>query len=135
MKKMIILMLCLALIFSLIGCAEKKAERIIGYSALYGEDLINKAFDVIEKEFSKNFKGCTLTELRYDDEVENKFGDDLMRYATEKDKELIVVLSTFETDRRGGDGSLNPNSTYTNWQWRLVRTEDMKSWELIDWGY
>ncbi|MBQ8930193.1 MAG: hypothetical protein IJ052_07330 [Oscillospiraceae bacterium] len=52
-----------------------------------------------------------------------------------ENKELIVVLSTFETDSKGGTGSLNPNETYTDWQWRLVRTENMKSWELVDWGY
>ena len=110
-------------------------DRVIGYSALYGEDLINKAYDVIEKEFAKEFDGCTLTELRYDAEVENKFADEIMRYATEYDQELIIVVSTFNTDEKGGDGGFNLNDTYTNWQWHLVRTEDKTSWEIISWGY
>ena len=110
-------------------------DRVIGYSALYGEDLINKAYDVIEKEFAKEFDGCTLTELRYDAEVENKFADEIMRYATEYDQELIIVVSAFNTDEKGGDGGFNPNDTYTNWQWHLVRTEDKTSWEIISWGY
>ena len=108
-------------------------DRVIGYSALYGEDLINKAYDVIEKEFAKEFDGCTLTELRYDAEVENKFADEIMRYATEYDQELIIVVSTFNTDEKGGDGGFNLNDTYTNWQWHLVRTEDKTSWEIISW--
>lgn len=39
-------------------------NRIAGYSALYSEELINKAFDVIEEKFSSDFEGCTLTELK-----------------------------------------------------------------------
>ena len=110
-------------------------ERVIGYSALYGEDLINKAYDVIEKEFAKEFDGCTLTELRYDAEVENKFADEIERYATELGQELIIVASTFKTDEKGGDGGFNPNDTYTDWQWHLVRTADKNSWDVISWGH
>lgn len=110
-------------------------DRVVGYSALYGENLINKACDVVEKKFAEEFEGCTLTELRYDSKVENSFAEEIMEYATEKNQELIVLLSTFDTDERGGDGSLNPNDTYTDWQWHLIRTADKKSWEIIDWGY
>ena len=46
-----------------------------------------------------------------------------------------MVLSTFDTDEKGGDGGFNPNDTYTNWQWHLVKTADKKSWEIINWGY
>ena len=34
----------------------------------------------------------------------------------ENNQELIVVLLTFDTDEKGGDGEVNPNATYTNWQ-------------------
>lgn len=119
----------------MVGCGRKSAERVIGYSALYDDELINKAFDVIEKEFAKNFKSCTLTELKYNEEVENQFADLISQYATEANEELIVVLSTFETDSKDGDGNLNPNDTYTNWPCRLVRTEDKQSWKMVDWDY
>jgi len=133
-----VVVLCIvATIFLLNGAKGNisNVDRVIGYSALYGEDLINKAYDVIEKEFAKEFEGCTLTELQYDAEVENKYADEIERYATEYDQELIVVVSTFNTDEKGGDGGFNPNDTYTNWQWHLVRTEDKKSWEIVSWGY
>ena len=110
-------------------------NRIVGYSALYSEDLINQACDIVEKEFANEFEGCTLTELRYDEDIENKFADEIMRYAKENNQELIVLLSTFETDGKGGDGGFNPNDTYTNWQWHLIRTEDKNGWEIITWGY
>ncbi len=37
--------------------------------------------------------------------------------------EVIVLLSSFDVDSSGGDGSLNPNSTYSDWKWILVRTD------------
>ena len=110
-------------------------NRIVGYSALYGENSINEAFDVIEKKFAKDFEGCTLTELRYDEDVENRFAEEIEKYHKENNQEQIVVLSTFDTDEKGGDGGFNPNDTYTNWQWHLVKTADKKSWEIIGWGY
>lgn len=47
MKKMtaIVLVLVLILSFALTGCGQKNAERTIGYSALYSEELINEAFN------------------------------------------------------------------------------------------
>ena len=53
----------------------------------------------------------------------------------ENNQELIVVLLTFDTDEKGGDGSFNYNDTYDNWQWYLVKTADKKSWKIINWGY
>ena len=94
-----------------------------------------KHFDVIEKKFAKDFEGCTLTELRYDEDVENRFAEEIEKYHKENNQELIVVLSTLDTDEKGGDGGFNPNDTYVNWQWYLVKTADKKSWEIINWGY
>lgn len=110
-------------------------NRVVGYSALYGENSINEAFDVIEKKFAKDFKCCTLAELRYDEDVENRFAEEIEKYHKENNQELIVVLSIFDTDEKGGDGEVNPNATYTNWQWHLVKTKDKKNWEIISWGY
>ena len=110
-------------------------NRVVGNSAFYSESLINEAFDVIEKKFAKDFKGCTLTELRYDEDVENRFSEEIEKYHKENNQDLIVVLSTFDTDEKGGDGGFNPNDTYTNWQWHLVKTANKKSWDIINWGY
>lgn len=46
----------------------------------------------------------------------------------------MVLLSSFDVDSSGGDGSLNPNSTYDNWMWILVRTKDGQ-WKHVDHGY
>lgn len=144
MKKKTIIAICavlvslgVAIVLLLIGNRGNvsNVNRVVGNSAFYSESLINEAFDVIEKKFAKDFKGCTLTELRYDEDVENKFSEEIEKYHKENNQDLIVVLSTFDTDEKGGDGGVNPNATYTNWQWHLVKTKDKKNWEIISWGY
>ncbi|WP_283684734.1 DUF6560 family protein [Parablautia sp. Marseille-Q6255] len=112
-------------------------NRVVGTSALYDEKMVNKAFDAVENKFASDFKGCTLTELRYDNEVENKFADEMQRYRTLHKQALIIVESNFETDRKAGDLGLIPNETYEGWSWSLVQTDDAKGWEVVEggWGY
>lgn len=144
MKKKSIIAICAVLVILVLAAVlvltgnrgnVSNVNRVVGYSALYGENSINEAFDVIEKKFAKDFEGCTLTELRYDKDVENRFAEEIEKYHKENNQELIVVLLTFDTDEKGGDGGVNPNATYTNWQWNLVKTKDKKNWEIISWGY
>ena len=54
-------------------------------------------------KFAKDFEGCTLTELRYDEDVENRFAEEIEKYDKENNQELIVVLSTFDTNEKAGD--------------------------------
>ncbi len=128
-----------AIIAILLGHKGNTANvnRVIDTSTLYDEEQINKAFDAIENKFASDFKGCTLTELRYDKEVENKFVDEMQRYKKIEKQDLIIVLSDFETDRRAGDLGMIPNETYTDWSWSLVRVEDRQGWEVVEggWGY
>ena len=79
MKKKSISVICAVLVISGVATVlvltgnrgnVSNVNRVVGYSALYGENSINEAFDVIEKKFAKDFKGCTLAELRYDEDVE-----------------------------------------------------------------
>ena len=144
MKKKSIIAICAVLVILVLAAVlvltgnrgnVSNVNRVVGYSALYGENSINEAFDVIEKKFAKDFEGCTLTELRYDKDVENRFAEEIEKYHKENNQELIVVLSTFNTDEKSGDGSFNSNDTYDNWQWYLVKTADKKSWKIINWGY
>ncbi|MFQ9531736.1 MAG: hypothetical protein ACLRV6_11430 [Roseburia intestinalis] len=144
MKKKSIIAICAVLVILILAAVlvltgnrgnVSNVNRVVGYSALYGENSINEAFDVIEKKFAKDFEGCTLTELRYDKDVENRFAEEIEKYHKENNQELIVVLSTFNTDEKGGDGSFNSNDTYDNWQWYLVKTADKKSWKIINCGY
>ena len=95
MKKKSIIVICAVLVISGVATVlvltgnrgnVSNVKRVVGYSALYGENSIKEAFDVIEKEFAKDFEGCTLTELRYDEDVENRFAEEIEKYHKENNQ-------------------------------------------------
>ena len=95
-------------------------NRVIGYSALYTEALIDDAMDIAEQEFDAQFPGCELTELRYDEEVENRaLISYLIEYYRKRGQELLPVVLTYRT----ADGDAESCALY------LLRTEDKTSWE------
>ena len=134
MKRAAFAVICFLLAVSLCACGGnvKEDETHEVESAVYSQDDIRSAIDVIEREFRRGWKGCTLTEIYYaGDETIAAYQD----WADRNDAdEVIVLLSSFDVDSSGGDGSLNPNSTYDNWNWILVRT-DGGQWKHVDHGY
>ncbi len=134
MKKLIALMMALLCVMSLVGCGgNAKNVKITEYtSEKYSNDEIKDAIDVAIDYFTKEFEGCTLTEITYLGDDEN---DDWQEFADRNNAtDVIVLVSSFDVDASGGDGSLNPNSTYTDWKWILVRTDGGK-WKHVDHGY
>ena len=135
MKRLIpILLLLLTMLLS--GCGRggniRQSVRNVGASVSYSEAEINDVMDVVEDYFRKEFDGCTLKELSYDEEVSDKAsGEWAAQYNADK---AVVLTSTFDVDSSGGDGSLNPNSTYSGWQWILTQNDGDK-WVLQTWGY
>ena len=98
MKKKSIIAICAVLVILVLAAVlvltgnrgnVSNINRVVGYSALYGENSINEAFDVIEKKFAKDFKGCTLAELRYDEDVENRFAEEIEKYHKENNQNLL----------------------------------------------
>ena len=107
-------------------------QRIVGESTVYDEEDITDAMNVVQNYFFLNFKGCTLTDLWYP-------GDDSVAEAEEWAEkydahEAILLFSNFDVDSSGGDGRLNPDSTYADWGWILTR-EKGENWTLQTWGY
>lgn len=100
-------------------------------SQLYSDSDINAAMQTVQKYFSKGFSGCTLIELRYSGDDAREFRQWAVQYDAD---EAIVIHSDFDVDASGGDGSLNPNSTYWDWEWILVRDQGGK-WVHADHGY
>ena len=134
MKKLIALVLALVCVIGLVACGGNvKNVKITDYSSeIYSDAEIENAIDVAINYFEKNFEGCTLTEITYlgDDDLAN-----WQEFAERNNADdVLVLVSSFNVGASGGDGSLNPNSTYTNWKWVLVRTNDGK-WEHVDHGY
>lgn len=134
MKKFLAVVLVLVGMLGLVACGgNTKNVNITDYSSeIYSDAEIDSAIDVAIDYFEKYFDGCTLTEITYlgDDEL-----DDFQEFAERNNADdVIVLISDFEVDASGGDGSLEPNSTYTDWNWILVRT-DGGQWEHVDHGY
>lgn len=130
MKRMIALLLCALLLTGCGGGDVSEVDRVVGESELYTPLEIKSAMNKVMGFFKAEFDGCTLTELRYDEE---KVGERQSAWAEKYGAEVIVLLATFDVDETGGDGSLNPNSTYTKYQW--VLSKSTFGWEIRDWGY
>ncbi|MEJ9319134.1 DUF4829 domain-containing protein, partial [Halalkalibacterium halodurans] len=85
-------------------------------------------------------EGCELTDLWYSENKSNERIDDYLKYGKGssngiKEENIIVLLSNFEVNSRGGDGSFEPNSSYSDWTWILVRDTHSDDWRVDDWGY
>ena len=131
-KRIVIVSLLLCLLLTACGGGKVRTMPVIGPSELYSDREIEAAMNIVADYFKKEFDGCTLIRLEYD---EAAVRDELMGWADQYDEgQAIVLLSDFEVDSSGGDGSLNPNDTYRNWKWILTRT-GAGEWQLRTWGY
>ena len=111
----------------------KGINQTIEKSELYSEKDIKKAMTIVKHQFKLEFRGCKLTDLWYEEDINissaNSWAD---QYNAD---EAIIILSNFDAGSSGGDGSLNPNGTYKDWQWILIRDKGDKSWKIKTWGY
>ena len=117
------------LALSLMGGKTGGVRREIDAGERYTPMDIRRAMSVVEWRFRFGFRGCSLLELTYDEEFSTARSDEwAAQYGAE---EAIVLTSAFESGEHSG--SLNPNSTYRNYQWILTRSSGR--WELQTWGY
>ncbi|MFV0412367.1 MAG: DUF4829 domain-containing protein [Oscillospiraceae bacterium] len=134
MKKFIALFL---LLFLLLQCVGKpgKTENVkitLGASSQFSENELQAAANAVLKRFV-GFEDCTLTELWYDEGFSNSTV--AQYHATKNDPANgIALLSNFDVGPSGGDGSFNPNTTYSHWNWILTRSGATGHWKVIDWG-
>ena len=135
MKKPISFILCVLLLFGLCACNKEKTDDVkmpFVESKIYSQEDISSAISTITEEFKNEWSGCTLTEIYYaGDDVSAEYQDWADRHNAD---EVIVLLSSFYVDSSGGDGSLNSDSTYDNWNWILVRSSGGE-WKHVDHGY
>ena len=123
-----IMVLCAAVIGSFKEGNIKHVKRTIPQSSVYSESDIADAMDAVEKEFKRSFGGCTLTDLWYDKERSEPKSDE---WAAEYHADESIVLRT-RFDVSSAEG-LNPNSTYDDYRWVLVRKTG-GPWQLKTWG-
>lgn len=134
MKKLVTLLLAVLLVLSLTGCSRisSSVEITCDTSRHYSTAEIHDAMDVVKTYFRRHFDGCTMTALGYIGDEKKAYMDSFAKqYGVD---EVIVLVSEFETGPFGGDGSLNPNDTYGNYKWILLREKD-GGWSHADHGY
>ncbi len=131
---MLSVLLCFVMILFLDGCGgniENVKIKAVE-SDMYSTKDVNDAITTITTEFDKEWEGCNLKEIYYaGDEESSDYQDFADRNNAD---EVIVLLSSFDVDASGGDGSLNPDSTYYDWMWILVRNTGGQ-WKHVDHGY
>ncbi|MPW27171.1 DUF4829 domain-containing protein [Alkalibaculum sp. M08DMB] len=143
MKKIIASICIILVVFSLAACKQvgktNNVEVNTGKSNKFSQEEINDAINCVKKKF-KGFEGCNLTKLWYDEEKSNDFIEGYLENGKGsvngvKAENVIVLSSEFDVDSSGGDGGFNPNSTYSNWNWILIRESKTSDWKVNDWGY
>ena len=101
-------------------------------SEIYTSAELESGVNTVLDYFQKEFDGCKLSDLEYVGDERNR---DFIGYAERVGAdEVLVFRSNFDVDERGGDGSLNPNTSYMGWLWILARTNGGE-WEHVDHGY
>ena len=135
-KSVIVIVLICTLMAAVCGCSKGNVSGMSVEpwepSELYSEEEVQAAISEAARYFRDNFEGCTLTMMTYaGDETTRAHAEWAERHDAD---EAIVLTSSFDVDSSGGDGSLNPDSTYNGWIWIMVRDEG-GSWEHADHGY
>ena len=134
MKRLLYLVLAAMLALSLTGCGRISStiEITCDTSKVYSTADIHDAMDVVRTYFRRHFDGCTMTAIGYiGDEKQKMMEECALQYGVD---EVIVLVTDFATGPSGGDGSLNPDNTYRNYKWILLRDQD-GSWSHADHGY
>lgn len=142
MKKIIIWFCCILSIFSLVACNKGNISNDISIeiseSTKFSKDEIENAIQCVKSNFS--FPAATLTKIWYDEEKSNYLVDGYLengRGLTNgvKAENVIILLSNFDVDGSGDNPVLNPNTTYSDYQWILIRDNKNNVWKIDDSGY
>ena len=142
MKKIIVSLFAILLAFSLVACNQKSTNEElitdIGDSTKFTEEEISNAIKIVKDNF--NFPASTLTKIWYNEEESNRLSEAYLESGRGSINEtqpenVIVLLSNFDVDDSGDNPVLNPDSTYENYQWILIRDNEDSEWMVDDQGY
>lgn len=142
MKK-ILIGFCYALsVFSLVACNKGNISKDISIeiseSTKFSKDEIESAIENVKSNFS--FDGATLTKVWYEEEKSDYLVDAYMENGLGltngvEEENVIVILSNFDVDDSGNNPVLTPNTTYSDYQWILIRDSEKAEWKIDDFGY
>nr|WP_302418025.1 DUF4829 domain-containing protein [uncultured Romboutsia sp.] len=142
MKKIVIYLSMILMIFLLVGCNQNNKptdiKLDIGESTKFSKEEIDNAVDCLKRSF--DFEASTLTKIYYNEEISNTAVEDYLQFGNGsvnkvKAENVIVLLSDFDVDNSGDNPVLNPGETYTNYNWILIRDDKNSDWKVDDWGF
>ena len=142
MKKIVIYLSMILMIFLLVGCNQNNKptdiKLDIGEYTKFSKEEIDNAVDCLKRSF--DFEACTLTKIYYNEEISNTAVEDYLQFGNGsvnkvKDENVIVLLSDFDVDNSGDNPVLNPGETYTNYNWILIRDDKNSDWKVDDCGF
>ena len=129
-NKIISLLLCVLLLAGCGGGDVSEVGRCIGVCERFSEREVVAAMDEVERFFRKEYDGCKLLRLEYDEE---KTLEEAYAWSENYGAEAIVLESDFYVDDSGRTVTLEPDETYRNYNWILTKTAF--GWKLETWGY
>ena len=108
-------------------------------SEIFTEKEIEKAMAAVKTKF-RDFEGCELLELTYDEEfckreVESYMNNGKGSSNGVKTENVLILKSSFDSVRPKGDRGLTTGITYNGWIWILIRDSENGNWKVDDWGY
>ena len=143
-KYLMLILIALIAILTLSACTRRgrvgNVEITIGDSEIFSVEEINDAIELVLERFAtRSFASCELLELWYDEELseresKRRINHSIGRFYGMSGENIIVLFSSFETDRRGGEQGFNPNTIYTDWIWILIRDGQDQPWRIEGWG-
>ena len=124
------LMLCVLLLAACGGGDTSEVGWRIGKCERFSEREISTAMNEVEAFFRREYDGCKLLRLEYDEE---KTLEEAYAWSENYGADAIVLESDFYVDDSGRTVTLEPDETYRNYNWILTKT--LFGWELRTWGY
>ncbi len=103
-----------------------------GPSVKFSDAEIDSAIDCAIESFSEEFKGNSLTDIWYDEQRSDTW---IRSYFSGDNKNAIALLSNIKTGGSDVCGGFEPNDTYTDWCWILVRESENDEWTVKTSGY
>lgn len=143
MKKIFAVLLILMFLFTLSACSQKGDTKsvtvTIGKSDSFTEKEIKAAVDAVKTKFEKQYGGCTLISVTYN-EIQSQEGTE--RYIRSgggqekgvKTEDVIYLVSDFKTGEKIEATGFETNTEYNGWTWTVVRGSNGK-WCVVDSGY
>lgn len=95
----------------------------IGASDVFSQSDFEQAKKAIFEEF-KNYDGCEMLSLVYDESMSDKYKNDFYpEYHEYYDLEIMVLYSDFKTQKNMYGNSFNDNCLYREWIWIMVKND------------